>query len=538
MAKRKREVPAQKPRKAIKASPPPKPSKPSKLSKQPKQVKQPRELKQANQPIQPKQVQLKKPKQPDRPPQDEVTIQIISGSYEGIIYGITATVSKSAAANSSPDATQFTIAFLYKYEGSPIIRTLALGPLPNPAAGDRPVVLLAGGANNGHIDISTLSPFPPPSDEHLPPIPVLGGMKVRENPGNRRLDPLKNHSTAITSLYFPSKSKLISAAENDKEISIVRTRDWSRVGKIKTSTRNVQGRPSGDTAPLGAAPWGLNDFAIHPSMTLMLGVAKGEKCMRLFNLLAGKQEGVLNFDRKLLEAVKEGKWSSGEGRKIEWDSEGSEFAVAFERGVVVYTLTLATICTILPSPLTKLHQMKYVNVGTPGNKLELLALSTEDGRILFYSTHPCTLIEPADGPAPNGQLVAQLGGKDHGQPIRIKDFEFLPITAPGWDSTFLIVTADTDGAVKLWMLTGSEFPGLEKLAKKEKSNNKAENGASPITAVPQVGKLLGTYETDTRITCMRAFAMLDPEDEPDYSDDDEEVEEEVVEEGDSDSDSE
>ncbi|KAK2805466.1 hypothetical protein FQN51_000292 [Onygenales sp. PD_10] len=528
MAKRKRDVPAQKPRKAIKASPPPKPSK---LSRQPKQADQP------IQPIQPKQLKPKQLKQPKQPPQDEVTIQIISGSYEGIVYGITATVSKSAVANSSPDATQFTIAFLYKYEGSPIIRTLALGPLPNPAAGDRPVVLLAGGANNGHIDISTLSPFPPPSDEHLPPVPVLGGIKVRENPGNRRLDPLKYHSTAITSLYFPSKSKLISAAENDKEISIVRTRDWSRVGEIKTSTRNVQGRPSGDTAPLGAAPWGLNDLAVHPSMRLMLSVAKGEKCMRLFNLLAGKQEGALNFDRKLLEAVKEGKWSSGEGRKIGWDSEGDEFAVAFERGVVVYTLEkLATICTILPSPLTKLHQMKYVNVGTPDKKLELLALSTEDGRILFYSTHPSTLIESAEGPVPTGQLVAQLGGKNHGQPIRIKDFEFLPITAPGWDSTFLIVTADTDGDVKLWMLTGSEFPGLEKLAKKEKSDNKTQNGASPITAVPQVGKLLGTYETDNRITCMRAFVMLDPEDEPDYSDDDDE--EEGVEEGDSDSDSE
>ncbi|KAK2785941.1 hypothetical protein FQN52_008208 [Onygenales sp. PD_12] len=526
MAKRKRDVPAQKPRKAIKASPPPKPSK---LSKQPKQADQP------IQPIQPK--QHKQLKQPKQPPQDQVTIQIISGSYEGILYGITATVSKSAVANSSPDATQFTIPFLNKYEGSPIIRTLALGPLPNLAAGDRPVVLLAAGTTNGHINISTLSPFPPPSDEDLPPVPVLGDIKVRENPGNRHLGHLGHHGTAITSLYFPSKSKLISAAENDANISVTRTRDWSEVAIIKTPIPTIQGRPSGDTAPLGTAPFGLNDFAVHPSMTFMLSVAKGEKCMRLFNLLAGKKEGALNFDRKLLEAVKEGKWSSGEGRKIEWNSEGSELAVAFERGVVVYTLDLATICTILPSPLTKLHQMKYVNVGTPDNKLELLALSTEDGRILFYSTNPSTFIESADGPAPTGQLVAQLGGKNHGQPVRIKDFEFLPITAPGWGSTFSIVTADTEGAVKLWMLTGSELPSLEKLVNKEKSNNKAKNGASPITAVSQVGKLLGTYDTDTRITCMRAFVMLSSEGEPDDSDD-QTLEEEVAEEGDSDSDSE
>lgn len=58
--------------------------------------------------------------------------------------------------------------------------------------------------------------------------------------------------------------------------------------------------------------------------------------MRLWNLVTGKKAGVLNFTREMLQAVKEGRWSSGEGRKIEWNSKGEEFAVAFEWGAVVF----------------------------------------------------------------------------------------------------------------------------------------------------------------------------------------------------------
>ena len=58
--------------------------------------------------------------------------------------------------------------------------------------------------------------------------------------------------------------------------------------------------------------------------------------MRLWNLVTGKKAGVLNFGKEILEAVKEGKWSSGEGRKVTWDSQGQEFAVAFERGAMVF----------------------------------------------------------------------------------------------------------------------------------------------------------------------------------------------------------
>ncbi|EEQ88618.1 hypothetical protein RJZ56_000358 [Blastomyces dermatitidis] len=485
-----------------------------------------------------------------------VTIQIITGSYERVLHGITATVSNPSADDESAQTVQFVDNFLFQAHAS-AIKCLALGPLPEQKQqtssqpdGPQKVVLASGGTDE-RVNLYTLSASPPSASDSakFPTIPTLAGNKILENPKNRELGSLLHHSSAITALYFPSRSKLLSAAE-DNTIAVTRTRDWSVVSTIKAPRPKVQGRPSGDTAPPGGAPAGVNDFAVHPSMKLMLTVGRGEKCMRLWNLVTGKKAGVLNFDRKILESVLEGKYSSGEGRRISWDSEGEEFTVAFERGAVVFGIDSVPTRVLLPSPRTKFHQMKYIDVGmSSGNKRELLALSTEDGRILFYSTKtnaqpPSTAESNKDATKPSlpaAQLIAQLGGKDHGQASRIKDFEALPIKAQGWnnDKTFLMVTSSSDGAVKLWMLNETEFPAaLEDGSsgkKKAKSDSRSQKngisstsdsaGASASSAAAQVGKLLGTYESGNRITCMKAFVMLAPVagelDESDISESDE-----------------
>ena len=105
---------------------------------------------------------------------------------------------------------------------------------------------------------------------------------------------------------------------------------------IKAPIPKAHGRPSGDTAPSGGTPAGVNDFAIHPSMKLIVSMGRGEKCMRLWNLITGKKAGVLNFGRELLQGVGEGKWARGEGRRVEWSSLGEEFVVGFERGCAVF----------------------------------------------------------------------------------------------------------------------------------------------------------------------------------------------------------
>ncbi|OJD18731.1 hypothetical protein AJ78_01268 [Emergomyces pasteurianus Ep9510] len=492
---------------------------------------------------------------PDQPPTGEVTIQIITGSYERVLHGITATVSKpltDKGSDESAQSVQFVDNFLFQAHSS-AIKCLALSHLPeqsqkssSASSSESRKVVLASGGTDERVNLYTLSASPLSSSDgnKFPTIPTLAGNKILENPKNRELGSLLHHSSAITALYFPSRSKLLSAAE-DNTIAVTRTRDWSVVSTIKAPRPKVQGRPSGDTAPPGGAPAGVNDFAVHPSMKLMLTVGRGEKCMRLWNLVTGRKAGVLNFDRKILESVLEGKYSSGEGRRISWDSEGEEFTVAFERGAVVFGIDSVPTRVLLPSPRTKLHQMKYINVGmSSGNKRELLALSTEDGRILFYSTKtsssPSTTTVPKDeskSTIPAAQLVAQLGGKDHGQSSRIKDFEALPVKAQGWNNTtFVVITSGSDGAVKLWMLTEADFAAASKDCSPEKDATTQKNGTSSTSTstsakpvVAQVGKLLGTYESGNRITCMKAFVMLAPDagelDNSDFSGSDEGKEE-------------
>ncbi|EER25294.1 WD domain, G-beta repeat containing protein [Coccidioides posadasii C735 delta SOWgp] len=451
---------------------------------------------------------------------DEITIQIVTGSYERVLHGIAATISQSSlhTTTEKEGGVQFVDTFLFHAHAS-AIRCLALSPIADDSSLAQNVILASGGTDE-RINLYTLSATTTPTNDSFPSVPTLAGNKILENPKNRELGSLLHHSSSISALYFPTRSKLLASAE-DNTISVTRTRDLSVVSTIKAPRPKAVGRPSGDTAPAGAAPAGINDFAVHPSMKLMLSVGKGEKCMRLWNLVTGKKAGVLNFGRDVLETVKEGKWSNGEGKKIVWDSAGQEFAVAFDRGVVVFGIDSVAKCYILPSPLTKVHQIKYVQTGDDdaeeSSTRELLAVSTEDGRILFYSTDGGLLEQ---GERSNGkssiaaaQLRCQLGGKEKGQSSRIKDFEFLQTkSALGHPRTLIIVTAGSDGMVKLWVLDPKELCSNEKSRGAEGKRKKKEKQASREGHGPvDVGRLLGTYETGNRITCLKAFMLAKAE---------------------------
>lgn len=286
----------------------------------------------------------KQPKSTRSTPEQEsptaLTLQIVTGSYERVLHGFTVGISASClSSNKANESTgsslaQFVDSFLFEAHTS-AIRCLALSPVPKADSTEPPRVILASGSTDERINLYSVSAAPAAVNEHFPSVPTLAGSKVLENPKNRELGSLLHHSASISALHFPSRSKLLTASD-DNTISIAKTRDWSVVSTIKAPRPKVQGRPSGDTAPPGGSPSGVNDFAVHPSMKLMLSLGRGEKCMRLWNLVTGKKAGVLNFTREMLQAVKEGRWSSGEGRKIEWNSKGEEFAVAFEWGAVVF----------------------------------------------------------------------------------------------------------------------------------------------------------------------------------------------------------
>ncbi|KAI8936006.1 hypothetical protein NX059_007509 [Plenodomus lindquistii] len=423
------------------------------------------------------------------------TVQVVTGSYERVLHGFAATIPQDIVTGSdnasTPEAdgpkVDFTDTFLFNAHASSI-RCLAISPLSDETS----KVTLATGSTDERINLYSISTAPPVLSQNKPKLPSLHGGSITENPKNKELGSLLHHASNITALYFPTRSKLLSSAE-DSTIAITRTRDWTALSTIKAPIPKPQGRPSGDTAGPGEVPAGINDFAVHPSMKLMVSVGKGEKCMRLWNLVTGKKAGVLNFGRDILAAVNEGRFGTGEGRRVIWDQPGEEFSVGFERGVVVFTIDSKPKGKIVPMPRTKIHQMHYLPSKTHP---AILLVSTEDGRILLYDTNttvaseePTT--EKSKENIPSSRLVAQIGGPAAGMTGRVKDFEIIP-TSTG---SYIIVTGSSDGTVRFWALDEGEL------------KDDADAGKAKGFTALQIGKLLGLYSTGTRITCLKAFAM-------------------------------
>lgn len=159
------------------------------------------------------------------------------------------------------------------------------------------------------------------------------------------------------------------------------------------------------------------------------------------------------------------------------------------------------------------------------SEVELLAVSTEDGRILLYSTQSMNGAGHSDSSdtesIPILPALGQLGGAIDGRMSRIKDFEILKTSNTSTrGKTLVIVSASSDGAIRVWMLsrdflhaidrTIGDRPGRDPhptvLGGTKGSNKKSMQDTAPIASV---GQLLGTYETGRRITCLKAFVMSD-----------------------------
>ena len=427
------------------------------------------------------------------------TIQIVVGSYDRVLHGLTVTVG-------GKEKAEFADTFLFNAHTS-AIRCVAASPISAPVPGQTQKVMLASGSTDERVNVYNLSAHPP-SRKNQEIMAKVAPRPILENPKNREVGTLLHNSSTVTSLSFPTRSKLLSSSE-DSTIAVTRTRDWSLLSNIKAPIAKPQGRPSGDTAPFGGTPSGVNDFAIHPSMKLMISVSKGERSMRLWNLVTGKKAGVLNFSKDMLQEAGEGKHSTGEGRRVVWGSvDGAdEFAVGFDRDIVAFSMDSVPKCRVMGSIRTKVHQFFYVALDKEGDET-LLAVATEDGRILFFSTKEPDLSKPDsdDKKLPTAKLVGQLGGKSDGVQGRIKDFVVVPSAEDA--STLYVAGGSSDGRIRLWRVGVSELQG----------NDKEETK----------GELLGTYETQNRITCMTGFMMIprpegveDSEDELDDEDEDE-----------------
>ncbi|KAL8655706.1 MAG: hypothetical protein Q9210_000728 [Variospora velana] len=464
--------------------------------------------------------------------QQPVTVQIIAGTYERILHGITATINVggNGAARKDAVALEFADTFLFNAHDS-AVRCLALSP---PTHQEK--ISLASGGSDQTINLyqlSTRASMTGPG--HGPTLPSLVGRKIVENPKNRELGSLQHHAASVNALNFPTRSKLLSAAD-DNTIAVARTRDWTILSTIKIPIPKAHGRPSGDTAPLGEAPSGVNDFAIHPSMKLMVSVSKGERCMRLWNLVTGKKAGVLNFERPLLQAAGEGRWGRGEGLKVEWNTLGEEFVVGFEKGAVVFGLVSASFVPerlhvdginkdskpkgiVKISPSSKIHQVRYVDHGNNDQiGPNVLAVSTENGRVMFFSTNPASIRNSASSDLghqlPICPVIGEIGSEGGDSKSRVKDFVILNTTADGSSSMpRLLVTASSEGLIIIWSLNLAQSASFNRPASPSKSINGGPDGGPSdqvVSAiVPQVGRLLGKYETGNRITCLKAFIMTE-----------------------------
>lgn len=388
--------------------------------------------------------------------------------------------------------------------------------------------MLATGSTDARVNLYNIATTAPPRPvaevkPSLLPMPVAGAQS------NREIGTLSHHESTIAGLYFPSRSKLLSAS-TDNTIAVTRTHDWFKMSSFKAPIPRAAGRPSGDTAAAGEVPAGVNDFAVHPSQRLMISVGQGDKSMRLWNMLTGRREGQLEFSRSILTAVGASRWRGAEGRRIAWSDDGIELAVAFERGVAIYGLDLVVRGIIKPaSPQSKICEIRYLTRrGEQGN---VLAISTEDGRVIFFGTDEASLdtaTAAAGANATNGndsappffKPLAHLGPLPvaGARASRIKDFAVLkPLATPASDDDgngddndgseiqvsvpeiYYIVTATSEGTVKTWSLRASELDRRDSQQKKKKDGDEVRD--------VQVGEMLGSYETGRRITCLEGFIM-------------------------------
>jgi len=166
----------------------------------------------------------------------------------------------------------------------------------------------------------------------------------------------------------------------------------------------------------------------------------------------------------------------------------------------------------------------------------VVAVSTEDGRVLFYDTESVVEGEGAavegtaeaakqtrGGPAPpQCRCIAQIGTVARGS--RVKDFEIfeLPsetsaradgeadVAVTDDDAPLVLVAGTSDGSIRLWNFRMSELRTAGADVAVEAPKDESEKEDKTENSVRQIGTLMSKYETGRRITCLVGFVMDQP----------------------------
>lgn len=117
--------------------------------------------------------------------------------------------------------------------------------------------------------------------------------------------------------------------------------------------------------------------------------------------------------------------------------------------------------------------------------------------------------------------IGQIGGASEGQTKRIKDFEILSLQkSQASGISLVVVSGSSDGTIRIWLLdpklsavdepetNGADIHGAG-LLKLTSTEVKQQGSAQDPASSASIGRLLGTYDTGNRITCLKAFVMCD-----------------------------
>lgn len=228
-------------------------------------------------------------------------------------------------------------------------------------------------------------------------------IKVWDLRRRKELGSLQQHQGSITYLHFPTKSHLLSAAE-DGTIYLYHTRDWS----ILATLNGHKGR--------------VNDVAVHPSAKVCLSVGK-DRTLRMWDLMRGKGSA----------STKLGK----EGEGVRWSPSGTRFAIFAESTVDIYSTKMALLQAF--NHASRIHSICFSR--TSSDK-EVLLVAGEDKRVSIYLL-PSLEENPGDGEREAPPLLANLSGHTN----RVKAIDILD-----WQEKTFAVTVSSDGRIHLYDL--------------------------------------------------------------------------------------
>ena len=179
---------------------------------------------------------------------------------------------------------------------------------------------------------------------------------------------------------------------------------------------------------------------------------------------------------------------------------------------------------IMPTPSSTIHQIHYIpDAASEGrDNRSILAVSTEDSRVLFFDTKSS---EVSAGGIPDAKFIAELSDEVTIATSRIKDFCVLLTPF----NTVLLITGSSDGKIAAWCIDSIEFNHEDTInhnddckngnvSDKETASNQQDTTAAQILNGKhlqhrRIGTLIGKHEIGNRITCLTAFIMISKDDE-------------------------